>query len=227
MALPTTLVIDETLPNNFVLGTTDTYITTGGGRNTQQGNLPNFNGALDYYSWLTGLGINPVEIGGGTQSPETMASFVIRLDAPGAGNKPNEGFEYYANGVQNPAGTAKLQQPIRWDSLVHSPNDVVWGVYFPQVDAQPIAGVGKIQAFGTVVDDAASVGSDNPDSNDAKQALADLLAKFGTRYAGTFNGPIFTGNPTQDIFGAQGIIAMGCFITYSNIHGTWLCYAST
>lgn len=216
MALTQTLKIDlVTTP--FVLGTTDSIMTSTATQGNITGQIPT---VLDYYSWATTIvGINPTDIGGGSQNPTSMCSFIARTVDPLSG----EPFNFYANGSLQ-AANAYMQQPIVWEAGVHTPDDVVWGVYAPRPDGAPIGGVGKIEAFGTVINAPASAAANDPDDATAKSALTDLLAQLGTKYA-SFGGPVFTGNATTDLFGTTGAIAMGMMISYSNTNGTWLVYA--
>jgi len=212
MALFPRLLKDGSL-NTFAFGTTDSTMTN----SATQGNIA-LAGGVSYYSWATLAGMSPADIGGGNESATTMCSFVINTETTTAETP----YNVYANGLPN--GTNTFQQPITYDPLVHSPTDVVWAIYLPQPDGTPTGGIGHIQAYSTVVDSAASVGGDDPDEATAKEALTNLLARLGDRWA-SFAGPNFTGNPSTDLFGPSGAIAMGAFITYSNIHDTWIVYA--
>lgn len=220
MALTQSLTKDTTIAGNFVLGTTDTYMTNNGVHSPSQGNISSL-GAVSYYDWITGNGVTGIDLGNGTvQTSTSLCSFVLKTSQ--GGNTPGSPFNYYANSVLNNT-TALMQQPIRWNSSL-GVDDVVWGIYFPQTDTQPVASIGKIQGFSTTINAPTSVSTNDANDSTAKTALTDLLARFGSKYS-SFNGPSFTGNATNDLFGVQGAIAMGAFISYSNKNGTWLVYA--
>lgn len=217
MALSQQLLIDTISPmaSGFTLAYVNAVITSA----PTVGTIETL-GATPYLTWIQQLGANPTDIGGGTQTNQSMAGWLFDSAAVGS----NTAFPHYFGSTLK--GTGKAQQPIRWDESVNNPNQVVWGVYFPQIADTPDSTWGKIEAYSTTVEAPISVSSNNPDDNDAKQGLSDLLAQFGSKYASpVFKGPTFTSNANQNIFGAQGIVAMGCFVTYSNINGTWLAYA--
>lgn len=214
MALTQRLLKDTTtLP--FVLGYVNSHLTTAG----DVGNIASETGATSYLDWATSTGMASSDIGGGTQSNTSMAGYVLDTSA----GTPNNPFQTY-NNTTLVAATALLQQPISYVGGM-DPNDVVWGIYFPQNDTGPASTIGKILAYSTTVNAPTSVSTNDPDDTTAKAALTNLLARIGSLYSGTWAGPNFTGTATQDLFGAGGAIAMGAFISYSNTNGTWLVYA--
>jgi len=220
MALTQSLAKDTTIAGNFVLATTDTYMTTNGINSPNQGNILSL-GAVSYFDWITGNGVSGGDLGNGTpQSSPTLGTFVLNTSQ--GGTTPGSPFNYYANSVLNNSN-ALMQQPIRWNTNIGI-DEVVWGVYFPQTDLQPAAGIGKIQGYSTTVNAPTSVSTNDANDATAVAGLTDLLARFGNKYL-AFNGPVFTGNATNDLYGPQGAIAMGAFISYSNKNGTWLVYA--
>lgn len=215
MAL-TQRLLKDTVNTGFVLGTTDSVMTT----DATVGNIVSETGAQSYYDWAVSMGMAASDIGQNQQSSTTMCAFVAPDSAVNAGRP----FNYYANGVLQ-GDTAKLQQPISWNSSL-TPDDVVWGVYFPQIDSLPSAGVGMIKAYSTTVNSAPSVATNDPDESGARSALETLLGEIGNKFAGvTVKGPTLAGGGVNALFGELGAIAFGAFISYSNQNGTWLVYA--
>jgi hypothetical protein len=217
MALVQNLRLDQTnLVDGFILGYVNAYCCNAGA----VGDIVAQTGAIPYLTWITLNGVNPADIGGGTQTQGTMGGYVYRI---GSGGTPANPFKTYQDTTLI-SGTALLQQPIRHNSN-NTADDVVWGVYLPQTDPDfgPAGSVGRIMGFGATVEDGSSVSGNDPNSIVAIEALGNLLYRLGTQWY-PFNGPKFEENYNASLYGSTGLFAGGGFLSYSNINGTWLVY---